>query len=97
MTDKNGMQISAREYLENSLQLHKGISDKIEERNRIRKLIRHCFQDRDCISLSRPAEKETELQEMDKLDNSQLRSKFLSEIQHARQKIFKKMKPKIVN
>lgn len=39
--------INPKDYLENALSMQKAISEKIESRNRIRRLIKHFFTDRD--------------------------------------------------
>lgn len=54
--------ITSREYFENALQPQKGNSDKVENRNRIRRLVKHFFKDRDCCTLVRPIEEEKDLQ-----------------------------------
>jgi len=52
--DKNGNQINSKDYLENALQIQKGVSDGVESKNRIRNLLTTFFKDRDCITLVRP-------------------------------------------
>ena len=37
MEDKHGMKISPKEYLENALTEQKGLTDKVENKNRIRR------------------------------------------------------------
>ena len=39
LEDSNGYEITMKQYLENSLQEQKGMSDAIEAKNRIRRLI----------------------------------------------------------
>lgn len=48
MVDKNGDKISSKQYLENALQFQKGSSDAIESKNKIRRLLKHFFTQRDC-------------------------------------------------
>ena len=62
LIDGEGNNITARQYLENSLKEQKGVSDAVENKNRIRRLIKHFFKDRDCQTLVRPVEDERELQ-----------------------------------
>jgi hypothetical protein len=50
-----------KKYLENSLQEQKGMSDAIAAKNRIRRLVSQFFQDRDCHTLVRPVEEESQL------------------------------------
>ena len=61
MEDKHGLKISSKEYLENALTEQNGISDKIENKNRIRRLLKCFFQERDCYTLVRPVEDEKQL------------------------------------
>jgi hypothetical protein len=42
-----GDQINSKEYLEKALELQKGASDAIENKNKIRRMIKHFFNDRD--------------------------------------------------
>jgi NRPS condensation-like uncharacterized protein len=62
LQDENGGQISSKEYLENGLKDQKGASDAVEKKNRIRKLIRNYFKDKDCFTMVRPTEEEKDLQ-----------------------------------
>jgi hypothetical protein len=39
----------------------KGSSDQIEQKNRIRRLIKQVFTDRDCFTMVRPVEQEKQL------------------------------------
>lgn len=48
LQDKNGNKINSKEYLENALELQKGSSDAIENKNKIRRHLKYFFQDRDC-------------------------------------------------
>ena len=61
LEDQDGNIISQRKYLENSLMEQKGMSDAIEAKNRIRRLVSQFFQDRDCHTLVRPVEQEGKL------------------------------------
>ena len=49
-----GEDISPHEYLENSLANHKGISDEVERKNRVRRMIKQFFPERNCFPLVRP-------------------------------------------
>ncbi|CDW83719.1 guanylate-binding n-terminal domain containing protein [Stylonychia lemnae] len=96
LIDQDGNQISSKQYLENSLKEQKGVSDAIENKNRIRRLIKHFFKDRDCQTLVRPIEEEQKLQTLNTLKNSDLRAEFVEQINNLRSKIFKKVKPKLL-
>lgn len=73
LQDKNGNKINSKEYLENALELQKGSSDAIENKNKLRRHIKHFFVERDCQLMVRPTEREKDLQRLDEIDNSQLR------------------------
>jgi hypothetical protein len=49
------------------------MSDALEAKNRIRRLISQFFLDRDCHTLVRPVEEEAKLQALHELGNDQLR------------------------
>ena len=46
-----GEDISPKQYLENSLAGHKGISDEVERKNRVRRMIKQFFPQRNCCLL----------------------------------------------
>ena len=94
LEDQDGNTITMKKYLENSLQEQKGMSDAIEAKNRIRRLVSQFFQDRDCHTLVRPVEEESDLQALATLPSDQLRGQFNLQIEALRKKVFKKVKPK---
>lgn len=49
-----GEDITPQQYLENSLAAHKGISDEVERKNRVRRMIKQFFPERNCFPLVRP-------------------------------------------
>ena len=97
MVDLEGKPLAPKEYLEKALEFQKGVSDAIESKNRIRKLLKHFFQDRDCVTMVRPLEDENALQKLDETADDNLRPEFLVQIDQARNKIFKKIRPKMLN
>jgi len=97
LEDTFGNVITAKQYLENALQLQKGSSETIEEKNKIRKLITTYFKERDCFSMVRPIENEIDLQNLQSLDDTLIRKEFLDQAETLRNKVFKKVKPKIFN
>ena len=97
MVDSNGVAITPKDYLEKALELQKGVSDSIESKNRIRRLFKHFFKDRECVTLVRPIESEKDLQFINTMPDTQLREEFVDQIKQARKKIFKKIKPKMLN
>lgn len=97
MVDLEGKPLAPKEYLEKALEFQKGVSDAIESKNRIRKLLKHFFQDRDCVTMVRPLEDENQLQKLDDTPDTDLRPEFVQQMQQARNKVFKKIKPKFLN
>jgi hypothetical protein len=66
LVDKNGKNITEKQYLESALENIKGgdNNDIIQEKNRVRTLIRTYFPERDCFALVRPVEEEKNLQKL---------------------------------
>lgn len=80
-----------------SLKDQKGTSDAAEKKNRIRRLVRSFFKERDCFTLVRPVEEESMLQSLNKVSQDQLRPEFNTQIEILRSKILKKVKPKTLD
>ena len=57
----DGSELTPQQYLEQSLQPERGLTDQIRTRNRTRTLLKTCFTDRDCACLPRPLDKEADL------------------------------------
>ena len=87
--------ITEKQYLENALKNMKGSSEIIEEKNKVRSLIRTYFPERDCFVMVRPVEKESDLQNMQQLPDEQLRKEFVQQAKIFRNKVTKKTKPKV--
>jgi hypothetical protein len=68
LKDRDGEDITAREYLESALEEQKGITEQIMEKNRIRKLMKCFFKDRDCCTMVRPITGEEKLQDIEQLN-----------------------------
>ncbi|CAK64544.1 unnamed protein product (macronuclear) [Paramecium tetraurelia] len=96
MVDQQGNPINPKQYLENSLELLKGLSDSVEQKNRIRRMIKHFFKERDCMTMVRPVEREEDLQRLDTLHENSFRGEFVQQLKEARSKIFKRVRPKSV-
>ena len=96
LVDKNGKNITEKQYLESALENIKGDENNeiIQEKNRVRTLIRAYFPERDCFALVRPVEEEKNLQKLQFLPDEQLRVEFLEQAKNFRNKVFKKIKPK---
>lgn len=65
-----------------------------EQKNKIRKLIKTYFKDRDCFAMVRPMLKEKDLQNLDNSSAEKLRPEFLEQVLHLRKKILNRVKVK---
>ncbi|EGR34658.1 hypothetical protein IMG5_004610 [Ichthyophthirius multifiliis] len=97
LVDKQGNQITSNQYFEQSLQEQKGISDEVQQKNRIKKFLKQFFTQRECVTLVRPLESEQDLQKLDQIEFQKLRPEFQEQIEQFRKRIIKKSKPKMIN
>ena len=97
LEDKNGNVITEKQYLENALKELSGLTNSIEEKNRVRNLIRAYFPERDCFVMVRPTENEEDLQNLQNLNDNKFRKEFLEQSKIFRNKVLKKTKPKRLN
>ena len=97
LVDQNGKNITEKQYLEHALENIKGEENNevIKEKNRVRSLIRTYFPERDCFTLVRPVEDEKNLQNLQALSDDELRSEFLEQAKNFRNKVYKKIRPKV--
>ena len=94
LIDDNGETITPKEYLEKVLEGSKNMQDP---KNKIRKLIKAYFKDRDCFTMVRPLTNEGQLQNLEDLPNEKLRPEFLDQILQLRKKILDRVKIKTLN
>ncbi len=94
LIDDNGENITPKEYLEKVLEGTKNIHDP---KNKIRKLIKAYFKDRDCYTMVRPLTNENKLQNLEDLPPEQLRPEFLEQIIGLRKKVLGRVKVKTLN
>jgi len=73
LEDKNGNEITSKKYLENALAEKHGISETIESKNRVRRIINGFFKEKDCFVMVRPTESETDLQNLNSLPFNRMR------------------------
>lgn len=97
LTDSFGNPISSKKYLELALEQAKGNSESAESKNKIRKLLKHFFRQRDCLTLVRPVEKESDLQQLESLSDSALRLEFLTQAKKTRRHVLTKTPVKRIN
>ena len=94
LIDDNGENISPKEYLEKVLEGTKNIQDP---KNKIRRLIKAYFKDRDCYTMIRPLTNENKLQSLEDLPTEQLRPEFSEQIIGLKKKVLGRIKPKSLN
>ena len=80
LKNTEGQPITSKEYLEKSLELQKGSSEFIQNKNHIRNLVKEYFPTRDCVTLVRPLTEEGNLQNLEKMDASRLRIEFIDQV-----------------
>lgn len=73
---------------------HSNVNNDQDSKNKIRKLIKTYFRDRDCSTLVRPLSGEKDLQNLEKLGPDKLRPEFLDQMLQLRKKVLSKVKPK---
>ena len=78
LKNTQGQPITSKEYLEKSLELQKGNSEFINNKNHIRTLVKEYFPNRDCVTLVRPLTEEGNLQNLERMDSSKLRVEFIN-------------------
>eukprot|EP00826_Nyctotherus_ovalis_P014179 TRINITY_DN13925_c0_g2_i1.p1 TRINITY_DN13925_c0_g2~~TRINITY_DN13925_c0_g2_i1.p1 ORF type:complete len:340 (-),score=85.66 TRINITY_DN13925_c0_g2_i1:65-1084(-) len=97
LIDEGGLSISPKDYFEKSLEPQKGFSDGIEQKNRIRRLLKSFFAERDCCTVVRPLTKEDDLQNLENLELKELRPEFMEQVEELRNKVINRMKVKMLN
>ncbi|OMJ78006.1 hypothetical protein SteCoe_22289 [Stentor coeruleus] len=97
LVDSEGQVLTPKEYLEKALNAQKGFSDLAEEKNRIRRLLKEFFKDRDCCTLIRPVNNEKNLHELESLEFCDLRPEFVDQVAVLRNKVINGVKPKTLN
>lgn len=89
--------INSTQYLEESLESVQSNKQSTVDKNRIRSVIKSVFPIRDCMTFVRPVNDETQLQQLDKLPESQYRHEFISQVNQLKQRIIQLCKPKQIN
>ena len=87
LVDEDGDPITAKQYLENALHQRGGLSDEIEHKNRVRRLIQNFFRERDCYTLVRPLTDEENLKRLDEIEMEKLRPEFIYQALELRKKV----------
>lgn len=89
LKDAHGNPITSKTYFENALKMT-GQGGPADSKNKIRSLIKHFFRSRDCVTMVRPVEKEADLQNLDNLEDGQLRPEFVLQIKKTRKMVMMK-------
>jgi len=97
LIDAEGEPICPKDYLEIALETQKGFSDSVEQKNRIRRLLKNFFRDRDCCTMIRPLTNEENLQNLPDMDLEELRGDFVEQVISLRRKVINRIKPKTLN
>ncbi|KAM7255030.1 hypothetical protein ACFE04_020271 [Oxalis oulophora] len=93
---ENNMQITPRDYLELALKPVPGSGRDIASKNEIRDSIRALFPDRECFTLVRPLNQESDLQRLDQISLKKLRPEFISGLDALTKFVFERTRPKQV-
>ncbi|CAG9318657.1 unnamed protein product [Blepharisma stoltei] len=97
LINSEGDIISAKEYLELSLQPQKGASSTIDNKNKTRRFIKEFFKERDCCTLVKPTDKDEDIENLKEKEFEDLKLEFVEQIVAARKKILGKCKVKTIN
>lgn len=77
LVDQEGESITSKDYFEKALEIQKGFSDNVESKNRIRRLLKSFFKERDCCTMIRPLTNEENLQNLTNMELDELRPEFI--------------------
>ncbi|XP_021763216.1 guanylate-binding protein 2-like [Chenopodium quinoa] len=91
---EDGRKITPRDYLELALRPVQGSGKDIVAKNEIRESIRALFPDRECFTLVRPLNSETELQHLDQTPLHNFRPEFRSGLDALTRFAFERTRPK---
>ncbi|XP_074269891.1 uncharacterized protein LOC141592902 [Silene latifolia] len=95
LTEDN-RKITPRDYLELALRPVEGGARDVSAKNEIRESIRALFPDRECFTLVRPLNNETQLQRLDQISLDKLRPEFRSGLDALTRFVFERTRPKQV-
>eukprot|EP00742_Colponemidia_sp_Colp-10_P006063 GILJ01006488.1.p1 GENE.GILJ01006488.1~~GILJ01006488.1.p1 ORF type:complete len:770 (-),score=153.93 GILJ01006488.1:183-2492(-) len=97
LSGRDGVEISAREYLENALRPVEGFNDSVHQKNQIRMMISQFFKERDCMTLVRPVADERELRAVNQMPYESLRPAFKQQVEMFVEKVYANVKPKAIH
>nr|CAD1823814.1 unnamed protein product [Ananas comosus var. bracteatus] len=93
---EDNRKITPRDYLELALRPTQGGGKDMHAKNEIRESIRALFPDRECFTLVRPVNKESDLQRLDQIHMDRLRPEFRAGLDDLTKFVFERTRPKQV-
>jgi hypothetical protein len=94
--EESGKKITSRQYLDNALKPQGGFSEDATQKNQIRMLLSNFFRQRDCVTLVRPAEEESQLKNLSEQPYESLRPEFRKAFESMKKKLLKNIQPKML-
>jgi hypothetical protein len=94
--EEAGKKITSRQYLENALKPQGGFNADATKKNQIRVLLSNFFRQRDCVTLVRPAEEESQLKNLNEQPYESLRPEFRKVFESMKKKLLKNIQPKML-
>eukprot|EP00941_MAST-03F_sp_MAST-3F-sp1_P000718 g718.t1 len=95
LKDSKGNEISPTQYMEDNLKNLPGFSKTIVARNKVCGTLRKFFTDRSCVTLVRPAEDESVLQDIEG-NRDKLRPAFEAQVDNLRKVLLSNLRPKML-
>ena len=86
--------VSPQDYLEGCLNAVSGSSTSTREKNAIRESIKQLFHDRNCLTMVRPVESESELRQINKVPFESLRPQFKQQVERFVETVYTNIEPK---
>ncbi len=90
LENRQGDSINADTYLESAL-ISSNPSDDV---GHVKKVISNCFVERMCMTMVRPCQEEDDLQNLDNMDNQELRPVFVEQMEEIREKLMAQVRIK---
>ena len=97
LVDAEGESLTSNDYLESALLEQKGFSEAVEQKNKIRSVLKGFFKDRECFTMIRPLVDENLLRNLHKIEVEKLRPEFVDQVINLRKKILSHTKIKELN
>ena len=92
--ERNGVRMTARDYLEDALKPEAGVTEATEQKNAVRMLLRNFFPDRDCVTMVRPVTDEKLLNRLATVPLDDLRPEFVGQLHTLKARVTETARPK---